>query len=76
MIENEKDVMVGDNKEGVLRAEKEPYAFFMESVSIEYEIQRHCNLTKVGDLLDEKGYGIAMRKGLFLIISSFSHVVM
>nr|QBB73017.1 ionotropic receptor [Protaetia brevitarsis] len=62
MIANEKQVMVGDNKEGVLRAEREPYAFFMESVSIEYEIQRHCNLSKVGDLLDEKGYGIAMRK--------------
>nr|AVH87300.1 ionotropic receptor 12 [Holotrichia parallela]AVH87311.1 ionotropic receptor 23 [Holotrichia parallela] len=62
MVENEKDVMMGDNKGGVLRAEGEAYAFFMESVSIEYETQRHCNLSNVGDLLDEKGYGIAMRK--------------
>ncbi|GJQ86667.1 hypothetical protein Trydic_g7852 [Trypoxylus dichotomus] len=68
MVENEKDVMVKDNKEGVLRAEREPYAFFMESVSIEYEVQRHCNLKQVGDLLDEKGYGIAMRKN-----SSYRH---
>lgn len=66
MVDNEKEVMVNDNREGVLRAEREPYAFFMESVSIEYEIQRHCNLSKVGDLLDEKGYGIAMRKSKYL----------
>ncbi|CAG9860598.1 unnamed protein product [Phyllotreta striolata] len=51
-----------DNDIGVQRAEDGKYAFFMESSSIEYVTQRHCNLMQYGDHLDEKGYGIAMRK--------------
>lgn len=62
MVKHSDDVMVGQNLDGVLKAERENYAFFMESTSIEYETQRHCNLTQVGSELDEKGYGIAMRK--------------
>lgn len=64
MNQNEDDVMMLDNKYGVTRAESEDeaYAFFMESTSIEYEVQRHCNLNQIGGMLDEKGYGIAMRK--------------
>lgn len=38
------------------------YAFLMESTSIDYNIVRECNLKKIGDALDEKGYGIAMPK--------------
>lgn len=56
------EVMVQENKDGVEKAEKELYAFFMESTSIEYETQRRCNLAQVGGMLDEKGYGIAVRK--------------
>ncbi|XP_022900361.2 glutamate receptor ionotropic, kainate 2-like [Onthophagus taurus] len=62
MHSNEDDVMMKENSDGVDRAERELYAFFMESSSIEYEVQRRCNLTQIGGLLDEKGYGIAMRK--------------
>ncbi|XP_034489043.1 glutamate receptor ionotropic, kainate 2, partial [Drosophila innubila] len=40
----------------------EKYAFLMESTSIEYHTVRQCNLKKIGDALDEKGYGIAMPK--------------
>ncbi|XP_030749785.1 glutamate receptor ionotropic, kainate 2-like [Sitophilus oryzae] len=54
--------MPGDNKVGVQMAEEMKYAFFMESTTIEYTIQRHCSLTIVGDRLDEKGYGIALKK--------------
>lgn len=36
------------------------YAFLMESTSIEYVIERNCELTQVGGMLDSKGYGIAM----------------
>lgn len=61
-----KDEMVNENKEGVFLAEKGNYAFFMESTSIEYETQRKCDLKQVGDLLDNKGYGIAMRKSRFV----------
>ncbi|XP_050526853.1 glutamate receptor ionotropic, kainate 2-like isoform X2 [Daktulosphaira vitifoliae] len=55
-------VMVSDNKQGVDRVKKERnhYAFFMESSSIEYEVQRNCDLAEVGYWLDNKGYGIAM----------------
>lgn len=38
------------------------YAFLMESSSIDYIVERHCNMSMVGGWLDEKGYGIAMRK--------------
>lgn len=61
-MEANPDVMTDSNPEGVRRAETQDYAFFMESTTIEYTIQRHCNLVQVGGLLDDKGYGIAMRK--------------
>ncbi|XP_060524732.1 glutamate receptor ionotropic, kainate 2-like [Cylas formicarius] len=54
--------MPTDNKIGIEMAESMRYAFFMESISIEYTTQRHCDLNMVGDRLDEKGYGIALRK--------------
>lgn len=55
---------VKENEEGVKKAEDENinFAFFMESTSIEYTVQRHCSLQQYGGNLDEKGYGIAMRK--------------
>ena len=39
------------------------YAFFLESSKLEYEAQRDCRLTQVGNTLDNKGYGIATQKG-------------
>lgn len=59
------DVLTKDNDEGLKKVLQENYAFLMESSSIEYIIQRECNVTKVGGLLDQKGYGIAMRKGKY-----------
>lgn len=55
-------VFMPNNKDGVDRVikEKGSYAFLMESTSIEYVIERYCELTQVGGLLDSKGYGIAM----------------
>lgn len=51
------------NQEGVDRVKASTdYAFLMESTSIEYNTKRECNLKKIGDALDEKTYGIAMRK--------------
>ncbi|KAH8323007.1 hypothetical protein KR074_002938, partial [Drosophila pseudoananassae] len=54
--------MTMSNQEGVDRVENSNYAFLMESTTIEYITERRCTLTQVGPLLDEKGYGIAMRK--------------
>lgn len=55
-------VFVKNNDEGVERVlkGKRGYAFFMESTSIEYQVEQHCQLTQVGTTLDSKGYGIAM----------------
>lgn len=39
------------------------YAFFMESTSIEYQVERECRLQKVGGNLDSKSYGIALPQG-------------
>lgn len=55
-------VMTSSNDEGVERVMNNNYAYIMESTSIEYIVQRNCEVTSVGGLLDSKGYGIAMRK--------------
>ncbi|KAF2898798.1 hypothetical protein ILUMI_07378 [Ignelater luminosus] len=61
-MNNNPEYMTSVNEKGIELAERENYAFFMESTTIEYVIERHCNLTQVGGALDEKGYGIAMQK--------------
>lgn len=57
--------MVKKNAEGRERVEERDgkYAFFMESATIEYIQERYCNLTQIGGLIDNKGYGIATKKG-------------
>ncbi|XP_076044322.1 glutamate receptor ionotropic, kainate 2-like [Oratosquilla oratoria] len=58
-------VFVKRNKDGVERVLKEDglYAYLMESTSIEYVVERECDLTQVGGLLDSKSYGIALPQG-------------
>lgn len=50
-------VFTSSNQEGVDRVTKGKgnYAFLMESTSIEYTIERNCDLTQVGGMLDSKG---------------------
>lgn len=62
MMANSDDVLPLYNDNGVHKVKHDQYAFLMESSSIEYIIERECNVTQVGGLLDEKGYGIAMKK--------------
>jgi glutamate receptor, ionotropic, invertebrate len=61
------EYMLKDNIDGVNKAEKKnkthKFAFLMESSTIEYHIERKCRVTQIGTWLDEKGYGIAMKKG-------------
>lgn len=64
MKDNE-EVFTASNPEGLNRVMNENYAFLMESTSIEYIIERNCEVTQIGGLLDNKGYGIAMRKSKF-----------
>lgn len=64
---HQSEVMLNSNMEGVGKVEETDgkFAFFMESASIQYLVERRCKLSQVGGLLDtdSKGYGIASRKG-------------
>uniref|UniRef100_A0A6G1SD06 Glutamate receptor, ionotropic kainate 2 n=1 Tax=Aceria tosichella TaxID=561515 RepID=A0A6G1SD06_9ACAR len=51
-----------DNSKGISMVKKGNFAFLMESTSLDYMVQRDCELTQIGGLLDHKGYGIALRK--------------
>lgn len=70
-------VFMASNNEGVERVVKGKgnYAFLMESTSIEYVIERNCELTQVGGLLDSKGYGIAMPPSKCIQTISAGHSV-
>ena len=62
-MENNGDIVhTMSNPEGVARVKKEngKYAFMMESVPMEYQTNKECSLMQVGELLDSKGYGIAL----------------
>lgn len=56
------DQLPSDNAQGLRWAQTKNYAYLMESSSIEYIIERNCDVTQLGNPLDDKGYGIAMRK--------------
>ncbi|RXG61714.1 Glutamate receptor ionotropic, kainate 2 [Armadillidium vulgare] len=58
-------VFVETNQKGYDRVQSENgnYAFLSESTSIEYVVERKCDLTQVGGLLDSKSYGIALPPG-------------
>ena len=58
-MENRASVFVKSYEEGVALVLEGNYAFLMESTMIDYMVQRDCNLTQIGGLLDSKGYGIA-----------------
>lgn len=58
-MENRPMVFVKTYDEGVERVIEGNYAFLMESTMLDYMVQRNCNLTQIGGLLDSKGYGIA-----------------
>ncbi|XP_011061173.1 PREDICTED: glutamate receptor ionotropic, kainate 2-like [Acromyrmex echinatior] len=76
MMENENDVLVAENEDGLHKVKTDDYAFLMESASIEYMTERNCDVTQVGGLLDEKGYGIAMKKNSIYLHNINSAVLM
>lgn len=63
-MDSHPEYQTATNDEGLARvkSDKENYAFLMESTSIEYMVERNCDVAQVGGLLDSKGYGIAMKK--------------
>ncbi|XP_050512412.1 glutamate receptor ionotropic, kainate 2-like isoform X2 [Diabrotica virgifera virgifera] len=63
-MENRKpSVFVPTYEQGIQKVLDGNYAFLMESTMLDYIVQRDCNLTQIGGLLDSKGYGIATPKG-------------
>ncbi|XP_050339209.1 glutamate receptor ionotropic, kainate 2-like isoform X2 [Bactrocera neohumeralis] len=63
-MENKKSVaFTSTYEEGIKRVNQGNFAFLMESTMLDYIVQRDCNLTQIGGLLDTKGYGIATPKG-------------
>ncbi|XP_033979794.1 LOW QUALITY PROTEIN: glutamate receptor ionotropic, kainate 5 [Trematomus bernacchii] len=56
-------VFVKSTEEGIARVVNSKYAFLMESTMNEYHQGLNCNLTRIGGLLDTKGYGIGMPLG-------------
>ncbi|XP_055858224.1 glutamate receptor ionotropic, kainate 2 isoform X1 [Episyrphus balteatus] len=63
-MENRKpSVFTTTYEEGIKRVLEGNYAFLMESTMLDYIVQRDCNLTQIGGLLDAKGYGIATPMG-------------
>ena len=54
--------------EGIRRVMDGNYAFLMESTTLDFVVQRNCNLTQIGGLLDSKGYGIGTPKGTLLLV--------
>ena len=57
------ETFVPSYEAGVQRVLNGSYAFLGESTMLDYLVQRNCNLTQIGGLLDSKGYGIATPKG-------------
>ena len=55
-IAQRNEVMVNSNEVGIQKVidEAGKYAFFMESASIEYTVERKCQVTQIGGLLDNK----------------------
>lgn len=63
MEKRRSSVFVKTYEEGIKHVLEGNYAFLMESTMLDYAVQRDCNLTQIGGLLDSKGYGIATPKG-------------
>ena len=49
------DTFVPSYEDGVKRVLNGSYAFLGESAMLDYLVQRNCNLTQIGGLLDSKG---------------------
>lgn len=60
VMAEDQSVFMDSTTEGIDRVSNGggKYAFFMESSLIDYYAETMCNLTRIGKLLDSKGYGI------------------
>lgn len=63
MNSNPDSSFVNKSSQGFERAKNSDYAYVAESTTIDYNVQRICELKQIGGLLDSKGYGLAFPKG-------------
>ena len=61
MEETKPSMFVKDYERGIERVKRGGYAFLMESTMLDYVVQRDCNLTQIGGLLDSKGKYLIMK---------------
>ncbi|KAK3104380.1 hypothetical protein FSP39_000658 [Pinctada imbricata] len=62
-MKSEQGVLVDSSKDGIQKVLDDDYAFFAESTSVEYHVQRKCQLMQVGGELNSIGYGLALPEG-------------
>lgn len=67
-MESQPNVFVNSSREGIDRVSSSDYAYLMESSMLEYAVERNCELTQIGGLLDSKGYGLGLPKGEYMNI--------
>lgn len=67
MINTEPSVFVNSTEEAIERVRKGHYAYLGESTTIDYNVQRKCDLMQIGQNLDSKGYGIATPRGRYAV---------
>lgn len=62
MKSDKSNFITDGNQAGVDRVIRENgnYAYLMEQGALEYAIERNCDLTQIGRLLNDRNYGIAM----------------
>ena len=57
------DIFVNSTAEGAERVRKGGYAYLVESTTNDYLKSQFCELTQIGGVIDDKGYGIATPQG-------------
>ena len=70
------EVYVDGNDKGFEKVKTSNYAYLAESTTVDYTVQRNCDLTQVGGLLDSKGYGIATPQGTFFFLCLLSPILL
>lgn len=55
--------IVNSAEEGIAKVKSGRYAFILESTTLKYMLKNDCDLIQIGDLFDDKGYGIAAPHG-------------
>ena len=50
-------------EEGIAKVKSGGYALILESTTLKYMLKNDCDLIQLGDLFDDKSYGIAAPNG-------------